>query len=66
MYDGGGFCDECVTELQERRVQDDVKLASCAAELAWNVGATRDQAVLAPVELDSIEGDALVAISKPV
>ena len=28
VYDGGGFCDECVTELQEQCVQDDVRLAS--------------------------------------
>ena len=34
MYDG-----ECVTELQERCVQDDVRLASYAAELARTVGA---------------------------
>ena len=27
VYDGGGFCDECVTELQEECVQDDVRLA---------------------------------------
>ena len=39
MYDGGGFCDECVTELQEQCVQDDVRLASNAAELARTVGA---------------------------
>ena len=39
VYDGGGFCDECVTELQEQCVQDDVRLASCAAELARTVGA---------------------------
>ena len=39
MYDGGGFCDECVTELQEQCVQDDVRLASYAAELARTVGA---------------------------
>ena len=25
VYDGGGFCDECVTELQEQCVQDDVR-----------------------------------------
>ena len=39
MYDGGGFCDECVTELQEQCVHDDVELASYAAELARTVGA---------------------------
>ena len=39
VYDGGGFCDVCVTELQEQCVQDDVKLASYAAELARTVGA---------------------------
>ena len=33
VYDGGGFGDECVTELQEQCVQDDVRLASYAAEL---------------------------------
>ena len=31
VFDGGGFCDECVTE--EQCVQDDVRLASYAAEL---------------------------------
>ena len=36
VYDGGGFCDECVTDLQEQCVQDDV--TSCAAELARTVG----------------------------
>ena len=125
VYDGGGFCDECVTELQEQCVQDDVRLASYAAELARTVGAAgegetreaydvvagpsldhrddveqlmvhqavayvkkildtneailtesgrreslkeyfilREKAVLAPVELDSIESDALVAKGK--
>ena len=39
VYDGGGFCDECVTELQEQCVQDGVRLASYAAELARNAGA---------------------------
>ena len=39
MYDGGGFCDECVTELQKQCVQDDVRVATCAAELARTVGA---------------------------
>ena len=39
VYDVGGFCDECVTELQEQPVQDDVRLASHAAELARTVGA---------------------------
>ena len=39
LYDGGGFCDECVTELQEQCVQHDVRLASFAAELARTVGA---------------------------
>ena len=39
VYDGGGFCDECVTELQEQCVQDDVRLAGYAAELARTVGA---------------------------
>ena len=42
VYDGGGFCDECVTELQEQCVQDDVRLASYAAELARTVGAAGD------------------------
>ena len=125
VYDGGGFCDECVTELQEQSVQDDVRLASYAAELAGTVGAAgegetretyhvvagpsldhrddveqlmghqavayvtkilntneailtesgrreslkeyfilREEAVLAPVELDSIESSALVAKGK--
>ena len=125
MYDGGGFCDECVTELQEQCVQDDVRLASYAAELARTGGAAgegeareahdgvagpsldhrddveqlmghqavayvtksldtneaiftesgrreslkeyfilRETAVLASVELDSIESDALVAKGK--
>ena len=41
VFDGGGLCDECVTELQELCVQDDVRLASYAAELARTVGATR-------------------------
>ena len=117
-YDGGGFCDE----LQEQCVQDDVRLASYAAELARTVGTAnardaydvvsgpsldhrddveqlmghqavayvtkildtneailtesgrreslkeyfvlRDKAVQSPVELDSIESDALVAKSK--
>ena len=31
VYDGVGFCDECVIELQEQCVQDDVRLASCRA-----------------------------------
>ena len=39
VYDGGGFCDECVTELQEQSAQDDVRLASYAAELARTIGA---------------------------
>ena len=39
VYDGGGFCDECVTELQEQCVQDDVRLASYAATHARTVGA---------------------------
>ena len=39
VYDGGGFCDECITELQEQCVQDDVRLANYAAELASAVGA---------------------------
>ena len=39
VFDGGGSCDECITELQEQRVQDDVRLASYAAELARTVGA---------------------------
>ena len=125
VYDGGGFCDECVTQLQEQCVQDDVRLASCAAELARKVGAAsegetreaydvaagpcldhrddveqlmvhqavayvkkildtyeailtesgrreslkeyfilREKAVLAPMELDSIESDALVSKGK--
>ena len=40
VFDGGDLCDECVTELQELCVQDDVRLASFAAELARTVGAT--------------------------
>ena len=125
VYDGGGFCDECVTELQEQCVQDDVRLASYAAEVARTVGVAgegeerdaydvvagpslddrddveqlmghqavayvtkilntfeailsesgrreslkeyfilREKAVLAPVELDSIESDALGAKGK--
>ena len=39
MYDGGGFCDKCVTERQEQCVQDDVRLATSAAELPRTVGA---------------------------
>ena len=39
VFDGGGFCDECVKELQEQCVQDDVRLANYAAELARTVGA---------------------------
>ena len=39
VVDGGGFFDECVTELQEQCAQDDVRLASYAAELARTVGA---------------------------
>ena len=39
MYDGGCFCDECVTELQEQCVQDDGRLARYAAELERTVGA---------------------------
>ena len=31
VYDGGGLCVECVTELQEQCVQDDVRLASYVA-----------------------------------
>ena len=123
VYDG--FCDECVTELQEQCVQDDVRLASYPAELARTVGAAgerdtreaydvvagpsldlrddveqlmghqavacvtkilntneailtesgrteslkeyfilREKAMLAPVELDSTESDALVAKGK--
>ena len=42
VYDGGGFCDECVKELQEQCVQDDVRLASYAAELARTVGAASE------------------------
>ena len=108
---GDVTCDECVTELQGQCVQDDVRLASCAAELARTVGeeetreaydvmagpsldhrddveqlmgrqavayvtkilntnesilteSLREKAVLAPVELDSIESDALVAKGK--
>ena len=38
VNDGGGFCDECITELQKQCVQDDVMLASYAAELARTVG----------------------------
>ena len=41
VYDGGGFCDECVTELQELCVQD-VRLASYAAELARTFRAARE------------------------
>ena len=37
VYDGGGICDACGTELQEQCVQDDVRLASCAAERACEV-----------------------------
>ena len=126
MHDGGGFCDECITELQKQCVQDEVRLASDAAQLARTVGAAgegetreasdvvagpsldhrdgveqlmghqavayvtkilntneailtesgkrdslkeyyfilREKAVLSPVELDSIESDALVAKGK--
>ena len=39
VFDGGGCCDECVTELQEQCVQDNVRLASNAGELALTVGA---------------------------
>ena len=39
---GGGFCDECVSELREQCVQDDVRLASYAAELTRTVGAAGD------------------------
>ena len=35
---GDVTCDEYVTEMQEQCVQDDVSLASCAAELARTVG----------------------------
>ena len=38
VYDGGGICDACGTELQEQCVQDDVRLASYVAELARTVG----------------------------
>ena len=38
MVHDGGFFDECITELQEQCVQDDVRLASYAAELARTVG----------------------------
>ena len=38
VFDGGGFCHKCVTELQEQCVQDDVRLVSYAAELARTVG----------------------------
>ena len=122
QYDGGGFCDECITELQEQCVQDEVRLASYAGELAQTVGTAderdacdvvsgpsldhrddveqlmghqavayvtkildtneailtesgrreslkeyfvlRERAVQPPVELDSIESDALVAKGK--
>ena len=37
VYDGGGSCDNCVTELQEQCAQDDVRLASYATELARTV-----------------------------
>ena len=39
FFDGGGFCDECVTELQEQCVQDDVRLAGYAAEFTRTAGA---------------------------
>ena len=32
-YDGGGFCDECITDLQEQCVQDDVRLASYETQM---------------------------------
>ena len=125
VYGGGGFCDECVTQLQEQCVQDDVRLASYAAEFARTVRAAgegeereaydvvagpsldhrddaeqltghqavayvtkilntneailtesarreslkeyfilREKAVLAPVEFDRIESDALIAKGK--
>ena len=122
VYDGGGFCDECITELREQCVQDDVRLASYAAEIARTVGTAtagdacdvvsgpsldhrddveqwmghqavayvtkildtneanltesgrreslkkyfilREKAVQSPVELDSIESDAVVAKGK--
>ena len=38
VYDGGGFCDECLTELQEQCVQDDVRLASYTTKLARGFG----------------------------
>ena len=37
VYDAGGFCDECVTELQEQCVQDDVRLASNATDVVPTV-----------------------------
>ena len=42
MYDGGGYCDECVTELQEQCVQDDMRLASYAADFFRSVGAAAE------------------------
>ena len=38
VFAGGRFCDDCITELQEQCVQDDVRLASQTAELARTVG----------------------------
>ena len=47
-FGGGGFCDECVSDLQEQCAQEDVTLASYAAELARSgeaasVGETPDE-----------------------
>ena len=53
VYDGGGFCDECVTELQEQCVQDNVRLASYAADFAQTVGTAN-------------AGDAYDVVSGPV
>ena len=37
VFAGGGFCDDCITELQEQCVHGDVRLASQTAELARTV-----------------------------
>ena len=57
VYDGGGFCDECVTELQEQCVQDDVRLASYAAELVRTVGAAGEGET--PEAYDKVAGPSL-------
>ena len=49
VYDGGGFCDECVTELQEQSVQDMLpKLQGLSARPAKERREKRNHVVAGP------------------